>query len=199
MYARTRLAAGLSALFMLVAAPAVAEPAPAASPPAAVSSPQAEALVRRYLAAIHFERSMDALQAAMLPVIAEQAQRTHSNLTAEDQQMLVDIVRQVMRDKMIPKMIDRMVPAYASTFTVPELEAMVKFYESPVGRSITDKIPTLAPKSAEITRALMPEIDGRRDHGACRPHVPGREMRCGQAPSLGRIVTAICRSAPSRR
>jgi hypothetical protein len=159
MFAGSRYVAGLALGLILLAAPAAAEPA-SAPPPAATANPQAAALVRRYLAAIHFERNMDAMQAAMLPVIVEQARRTHPNLTAEDQQMLVDVVRRVMREKMLPKMIDRMVPIYAATFTIPELEAMVNFYESPVGRSIADKTPSLAPQSAEVTRALMPEMMG---------------------------------------
>jgi hypothetical protein len=33
---------------------------------------------------------------------------------------------------------------------------MVAFYESPVGRAITEKTPSMAPKSAQITRDLMP-------------------------------------------
>lgn len=145
------------AALALLAGPAAA--APAAGPTAAAgANPQAEALVRRYLTAIHFERTMDAVQAAMLPVIAAQAGGGKANLTAEDKAMLVDIVRKEMRDKMMPRMIEKMVPLYASTFTVAELQAMVAFYESPVGRSITEKTPSLAPRSAEIVRELMPQV-----------------------------------------
>lgn len=157
MTARYHLAAGVVAGLLLLAAPAAAAPAPP-PPAAATENAQAVALVRRYLTAIHFERTMDAMQDAMLPVITEQERRTHPNLTADDQQMLADITRRVMRDKILPKLIDQMVPIYAATFTTSELEALVNFYESPVGRSITDKVPALAPKSAEIMRALMPEM-----------------------------------------
>jgi hypothetical protein len=177
MIARIFLAAGVAAGALLLTSPALAQTA--APPPAAAVNPQAEALVRRYLAAIHFERSMDVMQSAMLPVFAEQARREHPEMTAEDQQMLVDIVRQVMRERLMPKMVDRMVPIYAATFTMAELQAMVNFYESPVGRSITDKIPTLAPKSAEVTRALMPEMLGEVLKELLARKCPGG--RCGAA------------------
>jgi hypothetical protein len=187
MFAVHRVAAGLVLGLILLAGPAGAEAAPAtaptpAGPPAATANPQAVALVRRYLAAIHFERTMDSMQAAMLPVVVEQARRSNPNLTADDQQMLVDVVGHVMRDKMLPKMIDQMIPIYATTFTVPELEAMVNFYESPVGRSIADKTPALAPKSAEITRALMPEMMGEMLKELVARMCPGGKCDAAKPP-----------------
>lgn len=147
-----------------------AEPQPPAGH-AAAADPEAEALVRRYLAAVHFERNMDNMQAAMLPVVAEQAARQSPSLTAEDRQAIVDIVRSVIRERMMPQMIERMVPLYAQTFSIEELKGLVAFYESPVGRSITDKLPALAPKGAEITRELLPGV---------------------QAEVLRRIVVEMC-------
>jgi len=176
---KTLIAASAALALMTPLCVHAATPADRA-PAAAAANPEAEALVRRYLAAVHFERTMDSMQAAMLPVIAAQTARSN-NLTADDQKMVVDIVRQVMRDKMMPKMIERMVPIYAQTFTLAELQAMVSFYESPTGRAITDKIPTLAPRSAAITRELMPEMMGevmrqiiarKCPNGNCQPATP---------------------------
>jgi hypothetical protein len=181
MFARHRIAAGLAVGLILLATPAAAEPAPT-PPAAATANPQAVALVRRYLTAIHFERNMDSMQAAMLPVMVEQTRRTHPNLTAEDQQVMIDVIRHVMREKMLPKMIDRMIPIYAGTFTIPELEALVNFYESPVGRSIADKTPALAPKSAEITRALMPEMMGEVLNELVARMCPGGKCDAAKPP-----------------
>jgi len=149
------MALGLAVWGPAAAAPPVQPDRPAAQP---APDPRAAALIRRYLAAIHFERMMDNMQASMLPLFAEQATREHPDLTAEDQQIIVDIVRRAMREKFTPMMIERMIPIYTETFTLPELEAMVAFYESPVGRSITDKAGTLAPKSAALTREMMPVL-----------------------------------------
>jgi hypothetical protein len=146
------------ALALITAASVATAAEPAAVPPAAATQadPRAEALVRRYLAATHFERNMDSAQAALLPVIAEQMARQNPELSAADRQLIVDTTRKVMREKMMPQMLERMVPVYAATFSIPELEAMVAFYESPVGRSITDKVPSLGPKSAATMKELMP-------------------------------------------
>src|SRR5262245_21161540 len=82
-------------------------PKPGAAAPA--TDPRAEALVRRYLKAIYFERTIDDALGAMLPVMAEQARRQNPNLTEEQSQMLIEVVRKVLREKMTPQMIDRMV------------------------------------------------------------------------------------------
>jgi len=134
-------------------------PGQAARPaPVAAANPEAEVLVRRYLAAVHFEKTMDALQGAMLPAMTEQLVREHPELSADDRAMVIDVVRKEMRDKVMPAMIERFVPIYAATFSMAELKALVAFYESPEGRSITDKMPSLAPRSAEVMRAVMPMI-----------------------------------------
>jgi hypothetical protein len=159
MIARHRFVVALSAGVLLLAAPAAALSQPAAAAHTAPSAnPEAEALVRRYLAAVHTERNIDTLEAAMLPVMVEQFGREHPNVSAEQRQMIVEVVRKVMREKGTPKLIEAMIPIYASTFTIEELRALVEFYESPVGRSVTDKMPTLAPKAAEATRAILPEV-----------------------------------------
>lgn len=153
-----------SALFAVGGALIVAWPAGAqSSPPAARSAPvnaKSEALVRRYLAAIHFEKLLDTMVAAMLPLMTDGMIKEHPDITPEQRQMIADTVRDTMREKFVPQMLDRMVPIYASTFSEPELEAIVTFYESPAGRAITEKAPSLAPKSAEITRELMPQFQG---------------------------------------
>ena len=159
------LRAAAAGAFLILAAPlpALAQPAapPAAqatAPPPGRVSPEAEALVRRYLAATHFERNMDNMMVSMLPLMNDQLKRQSPSLTDEQRQIVLDVVRKLMREKMTPKMIERMTPIYAATFTLPELRALVAFYESPVGASIMEKMPSLAPKSAAITRELMPEL-----------------------------------------
>lgn len=164
---------------VLSAQEACAAPAPTA-PVASAPNGENEALVRRYFAAIHFERTMDAVQAALLPVIAEQTAREHPSLTDQDRQMIADVVRQVMRDKIMPELIDRMVPVYAAAFTRDELKAMVAFYESPVGRSITDKAPGLAPKSAQAMRELMPTMSREVMTAIITKLCP--DGKCGAAP-----------------
>jgi len=149
------LAAG--ALIVTLATPTAAQAPPPATAAPAVSA-KAEALVRRYLQVIHFERLMDSTMAAMLPVMVEGMARQNPNITADQRQIVSEVVQDALREDMMPKVIDRMVPLYATTFSERELEAIVGFYESEPGQAIIEKTPSLAPKSAQIVRDLMPEM-----------------------------------------
>jgi len=143
----------------LAAAPAAAQPAAAAPPQAAESvTPAKLALAHRFLKAIDYERLMDRMMSTFLPVMVEQAARQHPELSAEQRQAITEVARQVMRHKLTPRLMERIAPLYASTFSESELTSIVEFYESPAGRAVTAKMPLLAPKAAELTRQLEPEI-----------------------------------------
>jgi hypothetical protein len=147
---------------MLGGAPAAAAASAAAQeqPPAAAQpvTPAKLALVRRYFQAIHYEKMVDTMMASMLPVMSEAMARQHPNLTAAQQQMITGVVRQVMRDDMTPKIMERLEPVFAATFTEAELQAMVAFYEGPAGRAVVERMPALAPQSAQVMRSLIPEM-----------------------------------------
>ena len=150
--------AAFVAAAVVAVAPAGMAQAAAASPAGAQVNPTSEALVKRYLAAIHFEKLLDTMLGAMLPVMADSMVKEHPEITPQQRQIVIDTVRDTMREKFVPRMIEKMTPIYAETFSQSELQAIVTFYESPAGRAITEKSPSMAPKSAEITRQLMPEM-----------------------------------------
>ena len=147
---------GAAALFLL-AGPVQAQGQP---PPSAagVPSPRSEALVRRFLAAAKIDRTMDALLTSIVPLMIDDARRQYPRMSADDGQKIGEVVRDVMRDVFLPRLIDRMVPIYAATFSESELQAIVDFYESPAGRAITDKTPGMAPASAQAARDLLPQM-----------------------------------------
>jgi hypothetical protein len=138
------------------------------------------ALVRRYLQAIHYEKLIDGMMASMLPVIAESTMRSHPGATAAQQEMVVQVVRETMREKMTPEIIDRLVPIYAATFTEAELQSMVAFYESPTGQAVMAKAPSLAPQAAQIVRSLMPEMQGELARRLCE------RLKCDADPKAQR-------------
>ena len=58
--------------------------------------------------------------------------------------------------RMVEQMMADMVPIYARTFTEQELQALVSFYDTPIGQSIARKDIELGVETNEImTRALM--------------------------------------------
>lgn len=162
---RSKFVPALACILMLcaAAAPALAQSKAAAQAPDA----KREALARRYIKAANIEKTMDAMLASLLPVMAQDQERRHPGLTAEDRKMLEDILRETSREFMMPRMIDKFVPIYARTFTTEELEALVAFYEAPLGRSITDKAATLAPASAQVMREVLPEMQEEMARRLC--------------------------------
>ena len=49
----------------------------------------------------------------------------------------------------IPQLVDTLIPIYASHFTRPELDQLVRFYDSPLGRHLAEVQPTIAQESIQ--------------------------------------------------
>jgi hypothetical protein len=59
---------------------------------------------------------------------------------------------------MMAKLVDRIIPLYASTFTEKELQDLVAFYDGPTGQAMLTKMPTLMSKMGPMMSELMPEM-----------------------------------------
>ncbi|HVI30940.1 DUF2059 domain-containing protein [Phenylobacterium sp.] len=149
----------LAAVALALASTTVVRAQPAPPPAsAAEAGPRAEALVRRVLKAMDFEKQIDVVVTAMLPVMQERIAKEHPEITAAQHGVLAETTLEAMRESFVPEMLEAVIPIYAATYSEAELEAMATFYESPVGRSILDKTPTLAPKVAKATQGLIPRL-----------------------------------------
>jgi hypothetical protein len=147
-----RAAAGvLAAGAILAATPAVCADAP---PPPNAHSLE---LARQLFAEMHMDQMMGQMMKAMIPAIAEQARKANPSLTA-DQAKAIDEAVAESSIAMMSKMIDRVIPLYASTFTEKELQDTVNFYSTPSGQAMLTKMPTLAVKMAPMVAELMPEM-----------------------------------------
>ena len=62
-------------------------------------------------------------------------------------------------DKLKPEL----VKIYTTNFTEPELKDLIAFYESPLGKKVLEKMPTLTAQSAQLTQsrleAAVPEVN----------------------------------------
>ena len=162
------------ALALTLAAPALAQSAPAAA--ATKVSPKSAELVRRLYRAAHIDTTMDSMMASLMPAMTEAMTQRNPSITAEQRRLLNETVQEVMHDA-TPKILDRMIPAYAATFSDEELQAVVDFYESPLGSAIVRKMPQMAPKSAELMRQMLPEIETEMVTRLCA------KMNCGAKPA----------------
>lgn len=124
---------------------------PAAAVAGQPSARQLE-LTRRYVDLMmsdQFEtmiRQMIAIEASMDPDAQE--------MPDADRRFLTELASELVTD-MIPQMLDEMVPVYARTFSEAELEALIAFYDTPVGRSIVLKEAEI---SLVIQEAIMPHM-----------------------------------------
>lgn len=145
--------ATVAAGVLLTGAPVLA----AEAPQAAVSAPSARQieLTRRYI-----ELTMtDQFEDAMEEMIADQVAMdpTSRDLPSEDRRFISELTAELTTD-MIPQMLEEMVPVYARTFTEAELEALIGFYDSEMGRSIVRKTMESMPEATRAAMAVVPQM-----------------------------------------
>ncbi|HEX5380089.1 MAG TPA: DUF2059 domain-containing protein [Phenylobacterium sp.] len=134
---------------VLVAGTAWADPAPAAS------ARQLQ-LAHRYILAIHMDRTFQATMDALTPMLLAQTP-TAANLTPDQKKVMLDVAREVTSD-MLDKVIKRMEPIMAETFTETELQGLITFYEGPIGQSLLAKQPQMAARMQPVMQEMMPEM-----------------------------------------
>ena len=154
-----RLAAAALPIFLLSASPVLAadlpKPAPTAAAP--VASTRALELTRRYFAAMRMEITMRATMRAVMPAVVDQMARNNPKLTNEQREALIEVAAQSSQT-MVVKMMDRMAPIFAQSFTEKELQDLVDFYEGPTGQALVAKTPAFAARMNPTMNALMPEM-----------------------------------------
>jgi uncharacterized protein len=143
----------LSSLLALQALPALAQPTP----------PTDESL-RQLFAATHIIKIMDAyltqVDAGMQTGL--RAALGGKTPTARQQQIIDDMRTKIMGvfreslswEKLEPMMMD----IYRKNFTQREVTDMLKFYDSPSGRSVVDKIPLTMQEASKSVQAMLPPV-----------------------------------------
>lgn len=177
----SRLFAVVFAACALLAAPALAQSQP--------SERQIE-LSRRYIQLAQGEQMEDALRQMM----ATDPTTDLSDVPAEDREFLLDMTAEILADLM-PKMMEAMVPAYAGTFTEQELEALIAFYDTEMGRTIIEKNFEIMPEINTAVAAIIPDLFQKMASRMCArygcdPREALAEMYAGagMAPPSGTVT-----------
>jgi len=141
----------------LIGTPVRAEQPPQAAP----SEPSARqlALTRRYIDLMLSDQFEDAIR----EMVGDEPAMDNS-LPEDERRFLVDLTAELVTD-MLPRMIEEMTPVYAAAFTEQELEALVAFYDTEMGRSIAAKNVLVMP---EVNRAVMSVVPQMLDKMAAR-------------------------------
>ncbi|MDO9335115.1 MAG: DUF2059 domain-containing protein [Caulobacteraceae bacterium] len=151
---RLILSASLSAGLLLSPVAGVVQSAAAAAEVPAKPSAHAMDLARRYFEAMDFEDMMTSIYENMDMMAAlSEGDEDQSGL---DRKAMGEATKEAII-ALTPKMVDAMIPVVAATFTEPELEAMVAFYESDVGQSVVAKSAAMNAPMMQAVMGLMPD------------------------------------------
>lgn len=147
-----RLRACVLAVAIGLAAPSLAAPAfaqEAANPDVAAR----EALARRYFVAMQFDKMMNVMLESMTT-----SMMANSTLAEDKRDFLRDALLETY-DAVLPQMIEAYVDLFAETFTLDELQQLVNFYESPVGRSVMAKSVLLSQQAGPMLERFQPIME----------------------------------------
>lgn len=153
-------AAGLLAASCLIATPALAqqgEPLIRVRPPTVTPAPSARQLElsRRYLELMMTDQFESVIHDMLGQEFANDQEM--QGLPDADRAFIIDLTAELTTD-MVPAMITEMVPVYASVFTEQELDAMVAFFETPMGRVIAEKSVQVMPEANRAVMAVVPQM-----------------------------------------
>jgi len=150
-------------------------------------SPAALEQARHLMQTMHIDRMMDGAMGAMKSSLTEVMSR---QLPADQRQnavILQDAIWEEMRP-VIAKMMESVPALYASNFTERELAEMDRFYSSPVGQSVLEKMPRLMQdmmqKTMPVMMADMPDMMGRAFNRYCSKTACTPETRAALAKAV---------------
>lgn len=123
------------------------------------------ALAKRYVTAIHMDHQMDGMMKSIMPALTAQTGKG-TQLTPEQQQIVAEVAIDATKG-FVGKMMDRMTPIFAATFTTQELQGLVAFYEGPTGQSMMAKTPELMKNMTPMMMELMPQMQADMRQHLC--------------------------------
>jgi hypothetical protein len=130
----------------------------------ALAAPASEQSVEKLLAASRAESIINSLYANMEDLMRKSMQQAVQGKTlSAEQQRVLDAVPPkfvaVMQEEMSwQKMKPLYVQVYRETFEQEEVDGLIAFYESPAGKAMLEKMPTVVQKSIAITQPLMQSL-----------------------------------------
>lgn len=138
--------------------------------PAAPTARQLE-LTRQYIGLMMTDQFESAIREMITDEAASEA--SFQDLPDADRRFIVDLTAELTA-QMVPQMIDEMVPVYAAAFSEEELEALVAFYGSEMGRSIARKNVEVMPEANRAVMSVVPLIINKMaarmcQHYGCTP------------------------------
>lgn len=150
--------AGVAAVVVLSATPmfAMAEtPAAVAAPPSA----RQLQLAQQILDETGMTRNFDTMMRDLFARLGDQSAAMVGDAPgAKARSAILNDAMTAAVLKVKPQLLQMSAEVYAQTFTEAELQGMLEFYRTPIGRAMAEKTPTLTRNLAAATGRLMPEM-----------------------------------------
>ncbi|HJR99786.1 MAG TPA: DUF2059 domain-containing protein [Flavobacterium sp.] len=111
-----------------------------------------------------FGKAQDAFKADVLKVLKASGSGAQMELAKEQvmgsisEEKRADFSKEF--DASLPSLYDKMAKVYMETYTHDEVKQMLKFYESPVGKKITEKASELTKKNMTAAQEWGTELQG---------------------------------------
>jgi hypothetical protein len=132
--------------------------------PALAQSPQpSEKSVLQLLQMMHTHQIMEnawaqmdgAMRSSMKAATQGQLNAEQEKIRDESQAKMVAVMKEELDWSIVEPLL---VQSYQSTFTQEEVNAMLKFYDSPIGQSVGAKLPTVNQQMSQLTQQRMRDI-----------------------------------------
>jgi uncharacterized protein len=146
------LASAISCATPSFAVPVGFQEATAAPAPAPDIAERRE-LVRRFFAVIQFDKMMNVMMESMMGSMT-----ADPRIPAEKQAVVQEVALEAFAVVM-PQIVEANVDIYAEAFTLDELQQLVAFYESPVGRSMMTKSVMLSRRAGDMVQRFQPIME----------------------------------------
>jgi hypothetical protein len=100
-------------------------------------------------------RTMEVQSKAMQKLFADQIIREKGTLPADFESRMAKIMDQLVKGMPVDEITDAMIPSYQNHFSKSDIEAMNKFYSSPVGQKVLEQLPAVMQEGLQAAMPIM--------------------------------------------
>jgi hypothetical protein len=156
--------------------------------------------VLRFLDAMQIQKQMETMQQTMYqqwdaqldPMLDRMLETNHKQITPEQRSRLKDMIRQSVGEARqrypVSEMIQDVVPVYQKYLTKSEINAIVQFYTSPVGKELLAKNSIM---TREAMAVMMPKIQESIASSTMRMRERMQQMGMEQQQKRGDLPSSL--------
>ncbi|MFA6102880.1 MAG: DUF2059 domain-containing protein [Victivallaceae bacterium] len=189
-----KIALLIMALLAFVSAAIAVEPADAVK-----NRELAEKLLDTMKISAAMTRSLDMMKKMQLDIMSNRLKgKDLQNMEELNRAMMELVTRELSWEKLKAPIVN----IYAESFTAEELDAMVKFYESPIGKKLMDKQPEMQQKTMKLMQSIMmkllPEMEKvAKDFAEKQKPAAPAPAKTDAAPAPAAAATPADKPAPA--